>query len=215
MVTLGVFTDFGVPVPRETEASTFMHELGHNLGVQHGGGDAANLKPSYISVMNFSFSTIGIPVGEAPGSVVPRACTADADCPMASACSSTPFGLSGSNYCFRVDYSAQRLNLDENNLNENAGLPAGSSSTDISVYYNLVVNTLLAPTNGSPIDWNNNGDATETGVSSDVNGGTRRTILYGSDDWSALRAILDHPAPAQSHGPQQPQVVREPGIRRP
>ncbi len=215
VVSLGVFADFGVAVPRETGASTIMHELGHNLRLHHGGYfDAQNLKPNYVSVMNYSFSTIGIPVAEAPGSIVPRACTADADCPTGSACSSTPFGLSGSNYCFRVDYSGQKVDLDEENLNENAGLPMGPNSTDISVYYNLVVNTLLAPTNGSPIDWNNNGNATETGVSSDINGSIVRTILFGSDDWSALRAILDHPPPAQLDHPQQPQVVREPGIRR-
>jgi hypothetical protein len=36
-------------------ATTFMHELGHNLGLRHGGGDNDNCKPNYISIMNYTF----------------------------------------------------------------------------------------------------------------------------------------------------------------
>ena len=42
-----------------TQASTFMHELGHNLGLDHGGGDDVNYKPNYISIMNYRFNVIG------------------------------------------------------------------------------------------------------------------------------------------------------------
>ena len=35
-------------------ASVFMHELGHNLGLLHGGNDRLNRKPNYFSVMNVS-----------------------------------------------------------------------------------------------------------------------------------------------------------------
>ena len=37
------------------QSGTFMHELGHNLGLSHGGGDATNRKPNYVSVMSYSF----------------------------------------------------------------------------------------------------------------------------------------------------------------
>jgi hypothetical protein len=37
------------------EAGTFMHELGHTLGLDHGGGDTINCKPNYLSVMNYVF----------------------------------------------------------------------------------------------------------------------------------------------------------------
>jgi uncharacterized repeat protein (TIGR01451 family) len=40
---------------REAEAGTFMHELGHTLGLQHGGSDSINCKPNYLSVMSYSF----------------------------------------------------------------------------------------------------------------------------------------------------------------
>jgi uncharacterized repeat protein (TIGR01451 family) len=43
------------------QASTFMHELGHTLGLEHGGGDGVNYKPNYLSVMNYSFQHGGIP----------------------------------------------------------------------------------------------------------------------------------------------------------
>ena len=37
-------------------ANTFMHELGHNLGLHHGGSDDVNYKPNYLSVMNYVFA---------------------------------------------------------------------------------------------------------------------------------------------------------------
>ncbi len=38
----------------EAYAGTFMHELGHALGLRHGGGDDVNCKPNYPSVMNYT-----------------------------------------------------------------------------------------------------------------------------------------------------------------
>ena len=50
----------------QAEAAIFMHELGHNFGLRHGGwpgclGSEDNLKPNYLSVMNYDFYAIGIP----------------------------------------------------------------------------------------------------------------------------------------------------------
>lgn len=40
--------------PREGDVGrTIMHELGHTLGLRHGGGDNTNYKPNYFSVMNY------------------------------------------------------------------------------------------------------------------------------------------------------------------
>lgn len=47
------------------QAGSFMHELGHNLGLKHGGGDDVNYKPNYLSVMSYSFQLGGIPLGGA------------------------------------------------------------------------------------------------------------------------------------------------------
>lgn len=63
-ITLGHwdFFDFVyINAPRTVaEAATFMHELGHTLGLSHGGSlaqrnEAFNCKPNYYSVMNYSF----------------------------------------------------------------------------------------------------------------------------------------------------------------
>jgi hypothetical protein len=41
-------------------AYTIMHELGHNLGLLHGGDEACNRKPNYNSVMNYRFQFTGV-----------------------------------------------------------------------------------------------------------------------------------------------------------
>ena len=42
------------------QSGTFMHELGHNLGLQHGGDDDVPDKPSYLSVMNYAYQLTGL-----------------------------------------------------------------------------------------------------------------------------------------------------------
>lgn len=49
LVTLGTL----IGGSAEEQAGTFMHELGHSLGLGHGGGDHINYKPNYPSVMNY------------------------------------------------------------------------------------------------------------------------------------------------------------------
>lgn len=39
---------------------TFVHELGHNIGLKHGGTDNLNYKPNYLSVMNYFFQLGGV-----------------------------------------------------------------------------------------------------------------------------------------------------------
>ncbi len=48
-----------------TDPTTFVHELGHNLNLGHGGNvlgtpDNRNCKPHYVSAMNYSYSAVGI-----------------------------------------------------------------------------------------------------------------------------------------------------------
>lgn len=58
IVSLGWFTKYEV---KDTlQAGAFMHELGHNLGLKHGGIDDINLKPNYLSVMNYTFIGEGL-----------------------------------------------------------------------------------------------------------------------------------------------------------
>ena len=55
---------YGAPMPFsiiEMDQSTiFMHELGHNLGLRHGGLDDVQDKPNYLSLMNYLFTPNGV-----------------------------------------------------------------------------------------------------------------------------------------------------------
>jgi hypothetical protein len=65
IVSLGCNEDDSAPNPddqgnSEWQSGTFMHELGHNLGLRHGGADDINYKPNYVSIMNYLFQFSGI-----------------------------------------------------------------------------------------------------------------------------------------------------------
>ena len=45
---------------RNVEAATFMHELGHNLGLRHGGSNFDNCKPNYLSIMSYTLQTLAL-----------------------------------------------------------------------------------------------------------------------------------------------------------
>ena len=68
-VTLGTFPQHagirgpsGLPVDGEIRqhTGTFMHELGHSLGIGHGGSDALNFKPNYLSIMSYWWQMRGL-----------------------------------------------------------------------------------------------------------------------------------------------------------
>ncbi len=61
LVTLGpVFEPGESSGTVEQQAGTLMHELGHNLGLRHGGADDRNYKANYLSVMNYAFQFRGL-----------------------------------------------------------------------------------------------------------------------------------------------------------
>src|SRR5690606_2012282 len=55
IVTLG-----GLSATLAQQRGAFMHELGHNLGLCHGGQDDTNCKPNYQSVMSYTFWALGV-----------------------------------------------------------------------------------------------------------------------------------------------------------
>lgn len=57
IVSMGDWTGGATQDQRE---GTFIHELGHNLGLRHGGSDHNNWKPNYLSVMNYYYQTWGV-----------------------------------------------------------------------------------------------------------------------------------------------------------
>ncbi len=57
MVTMGEWRNGGTLIQ---QIGTLMHEIGHNLGLSHGGNSENNHKGNYLSVMNYAFQTVGI-----------------------------------------------------------------------------------------------------------------------------------------------------------
>ncbi len=69
---IGVDEDSGWSVGSvDEQAGAFMHELGHTLGLRHGGGtDLPPYKPNYLSVMNYYWQACRVPAspnGDLPG----------------------------------------------------------------------------------------------------------------------------------------------------
>lgn len=59
VVTLGFWND-GAGGTKEQQIGTFIHELGHNLALRHGGCDDDNYKPHHFSVMNYAWQLTGV-----------------------------------------------------------------------------------------------------------------------------------------------------------
>lgn len=177
------------------QAGTFMHELGHSLGLAHWGrsgidgdgsgnpvdsdgdgtADGANCKPNYLSVMNYLFQFSGL---------------IDDDTGVQS-----------------FDYSGSALPaLDEGSLSEMAGISDGTTQT---AWCGPGGNLVGTPARGdAPVDWNLSGMSSDPAVSLDIaatNGsggsccrgsgltGSPGQVLAGFNDWGVgltFRAVM-------------------------
>jgi hypothetical protein len=145
--------------------SIFMHELGHNLGLHHGGGDDLDNKPNYLSIMNDIFPLSGLqPENNLDFS---------------------RFGPDSPDPANRIPV------LDENHLNETTGLgtPIGAN---VLRYESLrfcdgVTKPIAIRILNAPIDWDCiQPPSLETDVSANVRGGTLKEKLTPYDDWAHL-----------------------------
>jgi hypothetical protein len=190
LVAVGYLLDRGLSPDSlvRWEAGTFMHELGHNLGLNHGGGlfdqgDPISYKPNFISVMNYNHQS-GIIQADAVGSEQKKSCSRDKDCGPAALCApaysnvTCPPSLCAppdkTKFCTRYDYSDQLLPtggptpgvLSENGqLSEPAGL--GSGRPDVFRYTDGTCAPRYWPSDG-PVDWDGDGDTTGTGLTVDL-----------------------------------------------
>lgn len=120
------------------QAGTFMHELGHNLGLGHGGlildkqenvvdADYTGYKPNYLSIMNYSFQMNGL-------------------------------YKNGSNG--HIDYSRfgpdDLPNLDENNLSEQNGLQGSNAVKDYGTRYYCQEKVKTVNNLQQAVNWNCN-----------------------------------------------------------
>jgi hypothetical protein len=158
------------------QAATMMHELGHNLGLRHGGSDSRNLKPNYVSVMNYLYSPIGLPtIGSAEGDRFDLA----RSCSLVSVVQLTnpPTGDSNS---FVLDFSdGQSGDLDENAVVERAGLGRSTSRA---------------------VDFNCN-QRTDTAYKQDLNKDKVIEVLHDNNDWAQLDFIFRRTTAGNDNGP--------------
>ena len=143
------------------QTGTFMHELGHNLNLRHGGGDSENCKPNYLSIMNYTFQTAGLQ-RTAPGSV--------------------PF------YDFsRTNYPTSTGVLNEANLDETIGIENDDFVTFFGPPIDLdgidngptpdgdLADDMIPATGNAPINWDQMGGASDNpAVPTDINFAKRR-----------------------------------------
>ena len=150
------------------QAGTFMHELGHDLGLGHGGGDHRNNKPNYFSVMNYNHQLNGLIL----------------------------VGTNGPGFFDYSSFTAPTVDpIDETNLDETKSFGHGAELAYWSVYRCPEPDPAKQPPRGQPrgvdplrdsVDWNCDGDSTDTALAADVNGDGFQGTLHPFDDWSHI-----------------------------
>lgn len=171
LVTMGNWgfaTTSGSPLNQliNMQASTLMHELGHNLGLDHGGNESTNYKPNYWSIMNYLYQLNGLDQSPNASTAFQRWRREKGDgSPALCSLSNSPCGSPSQ---FIMSYSdGTSSNLNESALSEAANIGRGT-------------------TGGSYADWNLNGSLTGGTISRDLNGDSSFTTLTDYNDWANL-----------------------------
>lgn len=166
-ITLGAFA--GGVGSTEQQAGTTLHEIGHNIFLNHGGAfdNDINCKPNYLSVMNYLFQFEDTLTGR-------------------------PFDFSHQKLADLVE-----TNLDENvGITLSVHPTEGILNTVVGPESTSPSSTLIETATGQAVDYNRNTDSTDTGVSANINffdsiGGdcisTDLTTLVGHNDWSNIK----------------------------
>lgn len=150
------------------QASTIMHELGHNLGLLHGGNEERNYKPNYVSIMNYMYQLEGLPsIGINEGDRFYY--TAD-NYNGNNACNSEnitmTYPFDGAYTNFIIDYSDGSSNtLNESTLYEASGLSRAGSND---------------------IDFDCDKSISSSSISMDINFDQQITPLSDHDDWARI-----------------------------
>ena len=160
-------SEVGLNMLINMQASTLMHEFGHNLGLRHGGNEDLNYKPNHYSVMNYMYQFAGL--------------SASPDSVYAAERYYLANGLKGISYCgltenspcsdaFLMSYSdGTGAPLDESRLSEASNIGRGSAG-------------------GGYADWDNNGMLTGGTIARNINtlSGAARSVLNDYNEWGNL-----------------------------
>lgn len=167
MVTFGTYNDDNylkiggskvlATAKRAVQAGTFMHELGHTLGLAHGGDQEHNLKPNYMSVMNYDLQVPNL----------------DPNRPL--------------DYSTQTLPDLDERSLDESAGVSGAAGRMAIYHGQVPLGGGLVSLVTLGADAGGPIDWNLDGSLGPGRVSADINEDQTLGILRGFDDWANLQ----------------------------
>lgn len=159
--------------------NTLMHELGHNLGLGHGGEDYNNYKPNYLSIMNYSFDLYGLVENSNIGYTdYSRFALPSIDennlyeAPGIQGPTATDGTIYGTEWFCPGDATANGTNNIVNNANSN--IPWDCPTT------------LLVPGKTNPYFTYNNGVDYTKRLTIDLNGDGKLTTLNSYTDWDNL-----------------------------
>jgi hypothetical protein len=188
-----VDSDTGRNMLINMQASTLMHEFGHNLGLRHGGNEDLNYKPNHYSVMNYMYQFAGL-------SATPDSVNAADRYYLANSLKGVTYcGLAENSPCsdqFLMSYSnGSSATLDESRLSEADNIGRGS-------------------TGGAYADWDNSGGRTAGTFSRNINplGGYGRTVLRDYDEWGNLQMVFSRGFSGNSSGKSLVAAQTEPRI---
>jgi hypothetical protein len=161
---------------------TFLHELGHSIGLRHGGYEDTNFKPNYQSVMNYAYQLTGI-WAEGQG-----------------------FGVGS--FGFSAVNPAASNQIDETTLDEQTGFPPGSAIPHTQLTYKCGADLHpIAP--HVPTDFDCDNDRTMP-APNDVTpeNGIGATLLKTFNDATHMHLELDVGAPGSAGARTSPETLR-------
>lgn len=174
LVSLGGFT--GGTGSLDEQEGAIMHELGHNLGLSHGGaGDLNNCKPNYLSVMNYVYLFQE---------------TADSCRPL--------------DYSNTALASLNEGALSDSNIGSYQYPQGSSCQGERKIFWSSPSGTVLQSTTGVTNDWDNNGLDSNTyslitnNVMQSCSASPSDVTLNGFNDWAFLangNSALGYPEP--------------------
>jgi hypothetical protein len=156
LMTLGNWSTPGGTV--QQQAGTIMHELGHNLGLMHGGNEDLNRKPNYLSIMSYTYQLGGLRVN----------------------------GTSGVVDYSRVRIASVSEGA-VNEVNGFAAI-SPTTEADLAAYQVVINGAWRSGTASANLDFNGNGSISATSYAYDMNGDGDTSDVYAAsqNDWSAV-----------------------------
>lgn len=179
---------------------TFLHELGHNLSLQHGGGDGINWKPNYLSIMNYSWQTRGIGFDSIGADDLPDQLGFSFDGDPINDMQRFLYSGGANNPALGPLNEGVVTTPPTGFINEAVGIDSNPANNGITRYTCPPLIPPIAPGTQNPptifrrgnqvLDFDCDGNLAETNVTADVNNvalsSGRREVLNGFDDYNVL-----------------------------